>query len=337
MNKSEKIKKKWLRLYEVAQQISDMQPWNDFSEDDKFSYIWKDKSKTVLFSFIGESIQKCGIACYTCEEDYIRARVRLTDKNTKQEPIFMLQNALICIWDDREKLSKENYELIKELGFKPRGKGAWLHFDRYEIGYTPVSLDEKEIDFLTTAFENLVMMLRAIYEQGLDPEFDKGKNLVRWYEPKDKMYYTHPLEVNIPKGIITHPLVTVYENDLLKRVRTMRCSGYTVELDWSYVGVVYDDNGRDTIPRMLLAVEPKSGAVIVNEMLAPTHNQVNAVFNTFDYLIEKCGKPTEILICDEDIKGILADVCRKVGIKLTVKKRLSALNNARKTVLTQIL
>ena len=129
MNKSEKIKKKWLRLYEVAQQIRDMQPWNDFSEDDKFSYIWKDKSKTVLFSFIGESIQKCGIACYTCEEDYIRARVRLTDKNIKQEPIFMLQNALICIWDDREKLSKENYELIKELGFKPRGKGAWLHFD----------------------------------------------------------------------------------------------------------------------------------------------------------------------------------------------------------------
>ena len=92
---TEKLKQKWLRLYAVAQQIGVMHPWDDFSESDKFTYIWKDKSKTVLFSFIGESAHKCGIACYVGEEDYIRARVRLTGKNNKREPIFMLQNALI--------------------------------------------------------------------------------------------------------------------------------------------------------------------------------------------------------------------------------------------------
>ena len=83
---TEKLKQKWLRLYAVAQQIGVMQPWEDFSEADKFTYIWKDKSKTVLFSFIGESAQKCGIACYTCEEDYARARVRLTEKTANTNP-----------------------------------------------------------------------------------------------------------------------------------------------------------------------------------------------------------------------------------------------------------
>ena len=240
-----KLKEKWLHLYEVAQQIGVMQPWGDFSESDRFTYIWKDKSKTVFFSFIGESAQKCGIAFYIGEEDYMRARVRLAARNDKHEPVFMLQNALICLWDDREDLSKESYALIKELGFKPRGKGAWLHFDRYEIGYAPVPLDEKEVDLLTTAFENLHMMLRAIYEQGLDPEFDKGKNLVRWYEPKDKLYYTHPFEMDLPKDIISHPIVTVYENDWMREVRSMKCADYSVELDWSYVGVIYDDENEE--------------------------------------------------------------------------------------------
>ena len=334
---TEKLKQKWLRLYAVAQQIGVMQPWEDFSEADKFTYIWKDKSKTVLFSFIVESAQKYGIACYTCEEDYARARVRLTEKNSKHEPVFMLQNALICLWDDREDLSKESYALIKELGFKPRGKGAWLHFEKYEIGYSPVPLDEKEIDLLTTAFENLYMMLRAVYEQGLDPEFDKGKNLVRWYEPKNKLYYTHPLEIDISKDIISHPVVTVHENDWMCEVRAMKNADYSVELDWSYVDVIYDDeNGRGTFPHMLLAVEHKNGLILVNEMLSPSHNQPGIVFNVLDHFVERYGKPSEILICDEDLRGILTDVCKKVGIKLTVKKRLSAVNNARNKLLSQL-
>ena len=143
---TEKLKQKWLHLYAVAQQIGVMQPWEDFSEADKFTYIWKDKSKTVLFSFIGESAQKCGIACYTCEEDYARARVRLTEKNSKHEPVFMLQNALICLWDDREDLSEESYALIKELGFKPENTCALMCGPPIMIKFTLPGLIELGFD-----------------------------------------------------------------------------------------------------------------------------------------------------------------------------------------------
>lgn len=333
-----KVKEKWLHLYDVAQQIGAMEPWKDFAEKDRFSYIWKDKSKTVFFSFIGESAQTCGIACYIGEENYMRARVRLTAKNEKREPAFMLQNALICLWDDRENLSKESYALIKELGLKFRGKGAWLNFERYEIGYAPVPLEENEVELLATAFENLHMMIRAIYERGLDPEFSKGKTLVRWYEPKDDLYYTHPCEINIPTGIISHLVVTVRENDRMLQVRSMKPADYSVEIDWSYVGILYDDElGRATFPRMLLAVERKNGCILFNEMLSPSHNQPDVLFNMLGHLVERHGKPAEIVICDEDIKGILSDGCKKLGIKLTVKKRLPAVTKARNSLLEQIL
>ncbi len=332
-----KLKEKWLYLYFLASEIGNFSPWNDFEEKDRFTYIWKDKSKTVFFSFIGESAQRCGIACYIGEDNYMRAREMLTSKNEKHEPVFMLQNAYICLWDNREDISKEDYEVIKELGYKFRGKGAWLHFDRYEIGYVPTPLEEKDIDFLTTAFENLHMMLRAIYEQGLDPEFDKGKNLVRWYEPKDKLYYTHPFAIEFSADITNAPIVTVHENEWMGKVRDMPSTKYSVELDWSYLDVIFvDDDGRESFPQLLLAVEHESGYIMDNQMLSPSHNKPNVVFNMLNYFTEQFGKPAEIMICDDTLHGILTDICEKVGIKLTTRKRLLKINSARKEIIERL-
>lgn len=67
------LKEKWLHLYDVAAKIASYSPWDAFGEDDTFAYIWKDRSKCVFFSFINDSIGKCGIACYIDEDNYLRA------------------------------------------------------------------------------------------------------------------------------------------------------------------------------------------------------------------------------------------------------------------------
>ena len=56
--------------------------------------------------------------------------------------------------------------------------------------------EEKEVDMMICAFENLFMMLKAIYEGGLEPEFENGNTLIRWYSEEDKLYYTHPFDVD---------------------------------------------------------------------------------------------------------------------------------------------
>jgi hypothetical protein len=65
-----KLKEKWPRLYGVTQKIGMMEPWSDFSEKDQFVYVWKGEEKSVHFTFLGDSVGKCGIACYAGEEDY---------------------------------------------------------------------------------------------------------------------------------------------------------------------------------------------------------------------------------------------------------------------------
>ena len=332
---TEKLKEKYLHLYETANKISRFKPWDYFDEADRFMYIGEDESNQIFFSFINESAGKCGIACYIGVEDYLRARLRLTEKNIKNEPVFMLQNALICLWDNRPDLSEESYELIKELGFKPRGNGAWLHFDRYEIGYVPVPLDENEIELLTDALENLYIMLATIYKNSLNPEFDKEKTLVRQYEPEDKKYHTYLYELDMPTGAILLDVATVHENAMMRKIRSMSKEDYTAELDWSYANIVFvDEDDRKTFPKLLCSVDPKNGHILHNEMISPNYVCPEAVLNALTDIVERYGKPSKILICDEELKAILSDFCNKIDLELVVAEELKALNSIRKDILS---
>ncbi len=326
-------KEKWLRLYEVAQLIGALNPWRDFAASDRFVYLSGEKAEPVYFSFISAPTGGRGIACYRGENDYLRARRRLTWKNEKDEPTFCLQNAWIALWDDRTALSRNSYTQIRELGFGFRGRGAWLHFDRYAVGYAPVPIDARETDWLTDQFGNLHMMLRAVYEQGLNPEFDAGKALVRWYEPKDKLYYTHPLAIPLNESAILRPVATLRENDWVRQVRWMSVSACSVEMDWWYLDCIYaDDDGRETYPRLLVAVDTASGCMLAQQLLAPSHNQPGAAVSMLGDLVERYGKPAELRVCDPDLHSILADACRKFGMHLLVKKRLPAIKVARETL-----
>lgn len=332
---TEKLKEKYLHLYETANQISRFKPWDDFDEADRFMYIGEDESNQIFFSFINKSAGKCGIACYMGVEDYLRARLRLTEKNIKNEPVFMLQNALICLWDNRPDLSEESYELIEKLGFKPQENDAWLHFDRYEIGYVPVPLDENEIELLTDALENLYIMLGAIYKNGLNPEFDKGKTLVHQYEPEDKQYHTYLYELDMPTGAILLDVATVHENALMRTIRSMPKEDYTAELDWSYADIVFvDKNDRKTFRKLLCSVDSKSGRILHNEMIPPNYVCPEAVLNALTDIIEMFGKPSKILICDEELKAILSDFCNKIDLELVVTEKLNALNIIRKEIIS---
>ena len=326
-----KLRTKWLKLYECAAHIGALEPWEIFGEADKFLYMWKAKDKTLYFSFIAESAGRFGIACYDGEANYARARRRLTARNDKQEPTFVLQDAYICLWGNREDLSRPTYELIKELGLSFRGKGAWLYFQRYETGYEPVLPGERDLDLMIEAFGNLFMMVRAVREDSLDPQFDRSFTLARWYDPKARLYYTHPFrapEPKVPEKVIKFRLDPRFD-DLLKT--PVRSSVW--ELDWSYMPTLMRDGDRYVFPRIVLCVDQESGLVLSHEMLAPSDDAVNAVADDLCAAMAQFGRPASIAICDDDLKIILEDLCLKAGVTLTVKKRLPALNTARNELL----
>lgn len=323
-----KLRNKWLRLYECADRIGNLEPWEIFDEGDKFAYIWKAKNKTLYFSFIAESADRCGIACYDGGENYARARKRLTAAYDKQEPTFALQNACICLWGNREDLNKPTYELIKELGFSFRGKGAWLFFQRFETGYEPTLPNERDLDLMLEGFENLFMMVRAVRNGAVDPQFDKGLTLTRWYEAKDKLYYTHPFQV--PEPAVPKREIRVKKGPLFDNLLKAPMVKAVWDLDWSYLPTLMkDDKGRWEFPLLFLCVDEESGLVLFGDMIESSQDAIGEAIEYLSQTLVELGRPASIAVCDDDLKASVEDLCRKAGVKLSVKKRLPALETAR--------
>ena len=130
----EEILEKWKKIYSFAQLIAAYEPWELFEEENTFALVPKGTRNEHYFSFLAKSSGQCGIAIYPSGNAYVSAQNRLHGGNSKREPQFDLQDAVILLWGDREDVSKENYGLIKSLAFKFRGRGAWLHFQEYRVG-----------------------------------------------------------------------------------------------------------------------------------------------------------------------------------------------------------
>ena len=323
-----RLKKKWLEIYNIAQSIAEFEPWDYFKESDDFVYIRKDVEGFFHFSFIGSLFDQRGIAVYDSESNYIETMNKFCKSNKKNEPVFLLQNALIALWSDRGDISKDDYNLIKELELKFRGRGAWLHFNKYEIGYGPSNLDEDEVDALLEAFKNLYMMVRAVFEQRVYADFKKGEKIVRWYSEEDKLYYTHNIKMSELKEV-DYPVLTVLECDALNEARNMPTQDYSVEIDWAYLDVLVKDGDRNIVPLLFYVVDTRTGAVIYSNVLAPYDDIPNEIFYMFDEIMEKCGKPKQIFVSDKKLEAYLFDLCEKTKIKFSVKRTLPNADKAR--------
>lgn len=327
----EEILEKWKKIYSYAQLIATYEPWELFEEENTFALVPKGTRNEHYFSFLAKSSGQCGIASYPSGNAYVSAQNRLHGGNSKREPLFDLQDAVILLWGDREDVSKENYELIKSLEFKFHGRGAWLHFQEYRVGYVPRQVQELDLDRLLDDLGNLWMMVRAICEEELKTNFDNREAVVRFYSEKDELYYTGSFPINLPKKI-SYPEIVMQESVNLQELRDKRCRG-SIALDWSYLSASYREDGENIIPRLLLAVDVKSGVILDTQKLSPADDPCAALFDMISHISWNYAKPATIEICDAEIESIIADFCKKVGIRLVVKKQIKAISQARKMYL----
>lgn len=332
MNAVEKeILEKWRKIYSFAHLIAAYDPWELFAEEHTFALVPKGTRNEHYFSFLAKSSGQCGIAIYPSGNAYVAAQCRLRGANPKREPLFDLQDAVILLWGDREDISKSNYELIKALGMKFRGRGAWLHFQEYRVGYVPRQVQEQDLDRLLDDLGNLWMMVRAVCEEELKTNFDNREAVVRFYSEKDEVYYTGSFPVNLPQNI-SYPEITMQESADLQELRAKRCRG-SIALDWSYLPVSYRENGENIIPRQLLAVDIKSGAILDAQMLSPADDPCASLFDMVSHISWSYAKPAIIEICDAEIECIITDFCKQTGIRLVVKKQIKAITQARRMYL----
>ncbi|MDE7294676.1 MAG: recombinase family protein [Oscillospiraceae bacterium] len=309
---------KWRKLYEVMMKITELQPWDIIPEEAPFIYNKREGKEQVFFNVMRQSAAGFGVICYPCFYDYFFFQKRLKSQNMKKQPFMFMDNKFLCMWGDREDVDKENKALIKELGYKFRGKGGWLFFSAVEQRCLPRFLTETEVEFLCDALNNLYSMLKAVCEEGLQVDFEKRYTVFRKCEKNGK-WVNSPGKPDFPEEVITK----LGESEGIGRIAKMPKGNTVIELGEYCLPVPCQEKGTNIcyFPLFITVMDSKTGEKLDSRMLSYRDVREKELFDIIIRLSERLGKIKQIKINDEFTKAALVDFCQKADIKLQFRQK----------------
>jgi hypothetical protein len=155
-----KNKEKWLSLYETAQSYKELAPWKWMGDAQVFG-VEHPTEKTLHFCVVfGRGGIVYGLNVYKGVAG-LDSYLGILEASPFDNPLFS-QRAIALAFEDRKNLTKEDYQHIKKLGLKFRGKNSWTQFLDYTPGYHPWVMAEEDIDTMKMAMEQTMEVAKMV-------------------------------------------------------------------------------------------------------------------------------------------------------------------------------
>ena len=173
-------------------------------------------------------------------------------------------------FEDRGELDNRDRKVIKELGFKFRGRKEWPMFRSYRPGFFPWFLEAEEARSLAEALDQLLEVAPRFKEDRslLVPE-DERSYLVRVVHQEDstRVWEDTVMEVPLPEPV---SIQIKMDPEVLESFESLPHSGHELEMDLFMfpTPIQQGEKGvRPMFPYMLLVVDAGSGMVVGTELL----------------------------------------------------------------------
>lgn len=316
----------WKKLYEIATEIKGMKPWENFWDMDIINLADED----VYISILGRNGETYGISVYEGENGFDKFKLLTMQQELNISPYMAMhmQDNLTCYWGDREELSKKQRDVIKELGYKYRGKNQWLYFMSYKTNYMPYNLDGDEVIRMTKYLSILKNALELYFKES--PQIDFEREYMLCYSNKKitaKKTDFYDFGFN---GIQMADNVNLV-NDLKKLPKSLG----TLEIDILPMFIAINDKSYDrpANPTVCMIVDKKSKMVLASEMSTPETGVFGNFANTIIDTFFRYGLPKRINICNSITGSLLEDLCNILDIKLGYEDELPAIEEAEESLM----
>lgn len=317
----------WKVLYEAATRIEELKPWDKFWDMDLIGVRNGTEDETTFYCVHGRDGACCGISVYegfTGLNSFLMLALRQRLNVTAEYAMFYQRN-MSCYWGKREDLTERQRKVIKELGYKYRGKNQWLYFQSRKPGYSPYILDEEETLRMAGHLQDLELALRCYEESGVPVSFEKGSMfLLTFEENKTKWHYG---EAPLPFAIYQYRNLLIQDEELLTKLRKASDCGAVLEADISILGGTVTDReyDRPMNPALALLGDASSETILKFGMLKPEDNPTVKLAEMVVEFILQHGAPKEIRVSNVIIEAGLEQLCNICGIRLCRAERLPVL------------
>ncbi len=314
----------WGQLYEAATKLKEKKPWERFWDMDIIGIQEGGEEDTVFISILGRGGSCYGIAVYEGYErfnDYLLLATADTLKLSSEYAMFS-QNNLTCYWGDRGELTGKQREIIRELGYKYRGKNQWLYFVSYMAGYFPCSLDQDEVLRMTKHLGRLLEALEWYENCQMSVRFQDANMFL--YRRDEKTGQWEGVEEPLPFTSHQYEELVIDSEELKEELRNAPRTSAVLEMNMDYLGAAVTDKKyeRPGNPWVCAAGDGDSGLIVDMALTEPGEDGgVRLAQMAASYILSH-GAPKEIYVNNVLAGAVLAEICRISGVSLMMAEEL---------------
>lgn len=319
MTEMEPTIEEWRRLYNAAVKFKQHECWNYMWDSDIFGVQNPETGEIGYCCVMGRNGEHFALAVYKGSEglkgllSIFNGEVDATSINT-----LHVQNCLMASFEDRKYLDRRDYEIIKKLGLKFRGRKAWPLFRDYTPGCYPWYLSSKDARFLTTALEQSIeVSMRMRGNPDLLTSNDESlclvrvpyrvENNIKW---KDKWIEPPPIIREIKSiDIVKNPKY----KKRLENIRKDKNQRGTWEIGMFYSPEgVQEGSERPYYPKLIVYVDHDSKMILSFFMARPTDYQEDFIDRFISFLENINFLPRKIIASDVEILALLHPITEEL-------------------------
>jgi hypothetical protein len=314
----------WKQLYELTTRIKELEPWENFWDLDIIGIREGAEEDTAFISTLGRGGDCYGLSIYEGYEglnDFLMLTMQ-EKMNVSVEYAMFSQNNLSCYWGNREELSEKQRSIIKELGYRYRGKNQWLYFMSYQSGYYPYDFNQEEVQKMIRYLTRLIEALEYYYHHNLTIDFEHGNMYLFSYDQNTRQWVG--CERELPFTMYQFQNLVLTDDKLMQDLHEVKKSKFVLEADIVYLGVSVNDKKyeRPGNPRLCLVGDSSSGMILKSDMIEPEEDaNVNLVEEIIGFIL-MYGAPKEIRVSNVIVEATLEQICELSEIKLRRVKSL---------------
>ncbi|WP_179134536.1 plasmid pRiA4b ORF-3 family protein [Oceanobacillus timonensis] len=278
----------WNQLFHAADQVKADKPWLDI-RDDQFIAVWSDRINDYVYcSIMGNAEESFGVSGFLGNRGLL-SYLDILEKDPFEDDValFFNQYSLTAHFNNREELSEDEYDLIKSLNRKYRGKHQWPSFVSMVPDTVPWSFNQEECWIFTEVLTKLdAFFSRTKNLSKKVPSFDDGEILALNKQGEQ-------IILSINKQIIKAVQVPALELELSeiewKRMRKKidKINGVEMELAFIQAGepVQRTPESRPFLPYILVLIDRNTGAIVHYDLVDSvyyTKGIQEKIFHLFD-------------------------------------------------------
>ena len=330
----EYVRAVWTDLLARAKETAEKKPWQQLNSRQLIAVEDPMLDEPVFVSVLGSEGEEFGIVVYYGWEGYAYLKKKFDGTRSEDEEFYGMTGAAVY-FEDRGNLTKDDYRLIKDLGYSFRGKKQWPVFRNFEPGYVPCLPGLEEAGLLANillAVDTVVQIRQAGNEI---PEFREGGQMLAFMETDDGMMA--PEYIDRPKLAPEPPVPLMLGEEELMELKEMPTGTAACEYDLfrnpEAMAEVAGD--RPFYPLISLSGDADTGALNGYDLL-PSPQMAMLAQSAFAGTIGKNGiLPGEVYLT-EPVAACLKPLTDELGLKVKVVQRLGHMDRLKREVLARL-